>query len=230
MPDDVAARLAGARERIEVAADRSGRSADAVTVIAVTKGQPQTSITAALAAGLRDVGESRIQEARAKRDALNGDAAALHWHLIGHLQHNKAKLGASLFDVVQSVDSARIASGLAAHRTAAAPLPVLLEVDLTGLHGRTGVAVTDVDAMIAAVAALPQLRLLGLMTIAAPGSEGAARAAFAGLRALRDTLRSRHGVALDELSMGMSDDFEVAVEEGATMVRLGRLLFGERSA
>jgi pyridoxal phosphate enzyme (YggS family) len=233
--------LAEVRARIGAAATRSGRLAGEVTLLAVTKGQPAGAVQAAAAAGLRDIGESRVQEARAKQAVVDPgrsdgagvdeeDGARLRWHLIGHLQHNKAGVASTVFDTVQSVDSVRIASALAAHRAdGARPLRVFLEVELTGLPSRSGLAPEQLDALTAAVTALPQLELVGLMTIAAPGPAAATRALFSRLRGLRDALRQRHGVPLNDLSMGMSDDFEVAVEEGATVVRLGRVLFGDRS-
>ncbi|MDQ2961241.1 MAG: YggS family pyridoxal phosphate-dependent enzyme [Candidatus Dormibacteraeota bacterium] len=211
-----------------------------MTLLAVTKGHPAAAVEAAVAAGLRDIGESRVQEALAKQAAVDCahagagadgelDRQRLRWHLIGHLQHNKAKVAAAVFDTVQSLDSVRIASALAGHRAdGATPLRVFLEVEMTGLPSRTGIPPDQLDALAAAVSALPRLELVGLMTVAAPGPEAATRALFSRLRDLRDSLRRRHAVPLDELSMGMSDDFEVAVEEGATLVRLGRVLFGDR--
>lgn len=230
-PDDLAARLAAVRSRVDTAARRSGRDGGAVTILAVTKGHPATAVEAAAAAGLLDIGESRVQEARAKRVAV-GDAGlprspGLRWHLVGHLQQNKAKVAATVFDCVHSIDSVRIGAALAGHRDGAEPLRAFLEVELTGLPGRTGATPAEADELVAALQEHRQLLLVGLMTIAPPGDGDGARTCFAGLRELRDALHSRHGVALRELSMGMSDDFEVAVAEGATIVRLGRVLFGE---
>ena len=227
---DVIRRRAGeVRERIEAARARGGHAAPPVTLVAVTKGHDAGTVRAAVAAGLHDIGEARVQEARGKHDAL--DAAApgrLRWHLIGQLQSNKARAAAGLFDVVHSLDGERAAAALARGRGDAPPLPVLIEVELTGIPGRGGVPPGAVAALLAAARAHPQLAVAGLMTVAAPGPAGQARATFARLRELRDGLERAEGLRLAHLSMGMSDDYEVAVEEGATLVRLGRTLFGPR--
>ena len=151
-------------------------------------------------------------------------------HLIGHLQTNKAGRAAALFDVVQSVDGERVARALAARRPEAMDdLEVLIEVELTGLAGHTGVVPDGLASLASVVSRMPRLRLRGVMTMAPPVSDPeAARPAFARLRRLRDEAEQRSGVALPELSMGMSDDFEVAVEEGSTLVRVGRAIFGRR--
>lgn len=224
---DAAARVAEVRERIARAAARSGRHPAAVRVVAAAKGMAASRVTEVVAAGVVDVGENYVQEAEAKRPHLPGH---VRLHLIGHLQTNKAARAARLFDVVQTVDSHRIAEELARRRSADEdPLEVLVEVDFTGLPGRTGLPPAAAADVVALAARLPSLRVTGLMTVAAPVADAdAARPTFAALRRLRDEIEERCGVALPELSMGMSDDFEVAVEEGATMVRLGRLLFGPR--
>jgi len=220
--------VALARRRIANAAERAGRDPAAIRLVAVTKGVEAGRVSAAIEAGVTDVGENRVQEAAAKRQAVQADA---RWHLIGHLQTNKAKRAAQLFDVVESVDSMRTAALLAAQRGASGlpPLDILIEVELTGIQTRTGVQEPQVAALTLEVSRLAPLRLIGLMTIAPPAADPADAAPyFRRLRDLRDTLSQRHGLPLAELSMGMSDDFEVAIAEGATLVRLGRALFGDR--
>lgn len=225
--DALAARVQAVRERIANAAERAGRDPQGVRLVAVSKGFSAEHVTAAVRAGVGDVGENRVQEARRK---LEGLAHAARWHLVGHLQTNKAKPAAELFDAVHSVDSERIARALAEQRPMdAEPLAALIEVDLTGIDERTGVAEADAEALVRATAGLPGLHVFGLMTIAPPVDDtDDARQYFVRLRQLRDRLEDRCGWPLPELSMGMSGDFEVAVEEGSTMVRIGRAIFGER--
>jgi PLP dependent protein len=197
-----------------------------VRLVAVTKGLPAETVTAAVSAGLRDIGESRVQEAQAKRGAVAVDA---RWHMIGHLQRNKARVAAGLFDVIQSVDRVDLAAALDRHRDQGAPpLPVLLEVELTGLPRRNGVPPAGAAAVLGELLTLHALAPVGLMTVAAPGPSAAD--CFIRLRELGEQLRQSHGAALPELSMGMSDDFEVAIAQGATIIRLGRVLFGHRAA
>ncbi len=226
-PSALTERLAAVRERVRCAAEAAGRDPATVRVLAVTKGHPPGDVEAALSAGLRDIGESRVQEAQAKRAAVPTEGA--RWHMIGHVQRNKAGDTASLFDVVQSVDSLALAELLDRHRPQGAPpLQVFIEVELTGLPARTGVAPEDAHAVAAGLLGLVSLEPVGLMTIAPPGPPQVAADCFARLRALGERLRERHGLELPGLSMGMSDDFEVAVAQGATVVRLGRVLFGDR--
>ena len=223
----LAERLASVSERIRRAAEDAGRDPADVRVLAVTKGHPVEAIEDALSLGLREIGESRVQEAQAKRAACAG--RGISWHMIGHLQRNKARLAASLFDTVQSLDSAALAVDLARHRgTHVAPLRVLIEVELTGLPGRTGTSPDDAAAVLEVVSGLAALEPAGLMTVAPPGPPEAAQLCFERLRELREALRQTQGIALDELSMGMSDDYEVAIAHGATVIRLGRALFGDR--
>lgn len=219
--------LAAVRLRIARAAQDAGRDPGSVCLVAVTKGVTAARVQEAIAAGAADIGENRVQEAQAKRNHVNGRAT---WHLIGHLQTNKAKRAAELFDVVQAVDSARVAESLAANRSAARqPLDVLIEVELTGIASRSGVRPLEVEPLARAILALDGLRLRGLMTIAAPVDDPADAAPyFHRLRELRDDLEQRLGVGLPALSMGMTNDFEVAVAAGATIVRLGRAIFGQR--
>ena len=220
-------RLATVRARIATAADRAGRDAAAVRLIAVTKTFSPQLAAEIVALGVRDLGENRVQEAAAKIPELPAD---VRWHLIGHLQTNKAGRAAALFGTVHSIDGLRIAEALAERRPEAMPpLDVLVEAELTGIPGHTGARPEALAELAAALLQSPRLRLRGLMTMAPLVDEAeATRPTFVRLRALRDDLEQRLGTALPELSMGMSNDFEVAVEEGATMVRLGRVLFGER--
>ncbi len=226
--EEVASRLHQVRMRVGQAAERAGRDPAGVRLVAVTKGHPGAAIDWALRAGISDIGESRVQEAEAKKSKLVDRAAT--WHMIGHVQRNKARTAATIFDVVHSVDSAPLAAALDRHRAAdAARLPVLIEIELTGIAGRGGVPADAAAALLTEVLGLPRLEPVGLMTIAPPGSPDAARDCFARQLALRASLRDGHTITLAELSMGMSDDFEIAVAEGSTMVRLGRVLFGERA-
>ncbi len=220
----VAVRIEGVRARIAAAAERAERDPEDVLLVAVTKGTAAANVNAAIAAGITDIGENRVQEASDKQQLIAGN---VRWHLIGHLQTNKASRAARLFDVVHSVDSRRVADALSANRPRDRdPLIVLLEVELTGIPTRFGVAEADVEGVIQELVNVPSIHVMGLMTIA-PHLEDAegARPYFARLRHLRDHVEHVTGWALPELSMGMSDDFEVAVEEGATMVRVGRAIF-----
>jgi pyridoxal phosphate enzyme (YggS family) len=167
-----------------------------------------------------------VQEAVAKRAAL-ANLPDIRWHMIGHLQTNKAKVALETFDIIETLDSERLASALARMRPSP-PMPVLVEVNLGGETSKTGVAPARVEPLINAVRA--RVEVLGLMTIPPPAANPAAmRPYFARLRELRDRLAAATGLALSELSMGMTEDFEVAIEEGATIVRIGRAVFGERT-
>jgi hypothetical protein len=221
----VAVRIERVRARISAAAERVDRDPAGVLLIGVSKGTAAAKVDAAIAAGVTDVGENRVQEASDKQQLVKADA---RWHLIGHLQTNKAGRAARLFDVVHSVDSKRVADALSANRPPSRdPLIVLLEVELTGISTRFGVAEADVEGVIEQLVNVPSIHVMGLMTIAPhlDDAEGA-RPYFARLRHLRDHMEHVTGWALPELSMGMSDDFAVAIEEGATMVRVGRAIFG----
>jgi pyridoxal phosphate enzyme (YggS family) len=216
---DVAANLAAVRARIARAAARAGRDPAAVRLIAVTKTKPAALVQAALAAGVTDIGENYVQEAIDKRAAAG---AAACWHLIGHLQRNKAARAVETFDCIQTIDSPALAAAVARHAASAGrTMRVLVEVKLGGEASKRGVAPDDLPALLAALRGLP-LAVEGLMTVPPAGEPEAARPHF---RALRE-LGERAG--LRELSMGMTDDFEVAIEEGATMVRIGRAIFGAR--
>jgi len=226
--DTLRARLAAVRDRIDAAAARAGRDPHDVRLIAVTKGVDAARVRDAVDHGVADVGENRVVEAEAKRARVRGD---VQWHLIGHLQTNKARRAAALFDAVHSVDSERVALALARDRPLdLAPLALMLEVDFSDISGRTGVAEQAAEPLLRQVVGLPGVHLLGLMTIAPPVPvPEAARPYFARLRTLRDRLEAASGWSLPELSMGMSGDFDVAVEEGATMVRVGTAIFGPRT-
>jgi pyridoxal phosphate enzyme (YggS family) len=227
-PGGIAERLASVRLRIAAAAEHAGRDPASVRLIAVTKTVPPERIAEAVAAGITEIGENRVQEAHLKHASV---PPGLHWHLVGHLQSNKAALAAQLFDTVHSLDSERLAVALGGHRDPGrGPIQGLVEVDFTGIAARSGVPSEDAIPLLRAVARQPGLSVVGLMTIAPFGDPVAACDCFRRLRELRDRLQVELRLELPELSMGMSDDFESAVAEGATMVRLGRVLFGERAS
>ncbi|HUM03034.1 MAG TPA: YggS family pyridoxal phosphate-dependent enzyme [Thermoanaerobaculia bacterium] len=215
--DDVAAAVAAVRGRIAAAAARSGRDAASITLVAVGKTKPLEDLLAAHAAGVVHFGENRVQEAETKFPLL---PAGVTRHLIGPIQSNKANRAAKIAEVVQTVDSADLARRLSrGAETAGKRLRVLIEVRLGGEATKAGAAPEDVAALADAIRTLPALDLAGLMSIPPPGET---RPHFATLRRLAGTL------GLPELSMGMSDDFEAAIEEGATLVRIGTALFGSR--
>lgn len=209
---------------------RAGRAAEDVRLIAVSKTHPAEAIRQAYAAGLRDFGENRVQEAAAKRKELEDIQAV--WHLIGHLQSNKAKQAVALFDSIHSVDSLYLAERI--DRAAAAAgrrLPILIEVHLGEEASKFGVEEDDLAQLAEQIGALPSIELQGLMTLP-PFFENpeSVRPFFRRLRELAGRMEARnlHGVSMRELSMGMSHDFEIAIEEGATIVRVGTAIFGER--
>ena len=224
----LAACLENVRARIVRAAERSGRLASAVTLVGVTKQVPAERVREAVALGLLDLGENRIQEAEAKIATLG--RAAARWHMIGHLQRNKAGRAVELFDRVHGVDGMAVAEALSRRaREAGRHMAVLVEVNVSGEASKFGVAPSRLMPLLEGVAALPLLALDGLMTVGAPVERAEdARAGFAALRELRDRAERQLSLRLPELSMGMSGDFEVAVEEGATLVRVGTALFGPR--
>jgi pyridoxal phosphate enzyme (YggS family) len=202
-----------------------------VTLVAVTKTVPVEVIREAIALGHRAFGENRVQEAVPKIDELSFEAPDIRWHLVGHLQTNKAKLAAERFSMVESVDSVRLASRLDAHAASLGRrLPALLEVNIAGEQSKWGFCPQEVGTAATEISQLPHLNIRGLMTVAPMVSHAEdVRWVFRALRQLRDGLRERTpSLQLPELSMGMSHDFEVALEEGATIVRIGRALFGER--
>jgi len=227
IPDNIAR----VEERIAAACRRSGRRREDVRLVAVSKMHPAESIRAAFAAGLRDFGENRVQEAASKRQTL-ADLGAT-WHLVGHLQSNKARMARDLFDWVHSLDSMRLAEKLAqAAASGGMRLPVLIEVNLGEETSKAGVQAAEAAALAEQIAPLETLELRGLMVIPPffEDPEGV-RPFFRQLRALAGEIENRNlpNVSMRELSMGMSNDFEVAVEEGATMVRVGTAIFGKRT-
>ncbi len=225
--------LARVRERIANAATRAGRDAAAVTLVAVSKTHPVETLLAAYELGVRHFGENRVEEASTKLPAFR---AAIHdpavvFHMIGHLQSRKAEDAGALFDRVHSVDSVKLAQRLS--RFASKPLPILLEVNVSGeesKYGFDGARRAELFGAVEAIASLQNLQLDGLMTMAPIVDDPEqARPVFRALRELRDEIEARYShVKLPQLSMGMTDDFEVAIEEGATLVRIGRAIFGER--
>lgn len=229
----IADRVAAVRERIARAAERASRSPREVTLVAVSKTHPAESVRSAFAAGVQDFGENRVQEAEPKIAATADLAAAgLRWHLVGHLQSNKARRAAGLFGLVQSVDSLEIAERLArvgveTGRTVRA----LVQVDLAGEETKFGLPEEALLPVLEAVRGRDGLRVEGLMVLP-PYIEDpeAVRPFFRKLRVLRDRASAEGLLAGGELSMGMSHDFEAAIEEGATIVRVGTAIFGERQA
>jgi PLP dependent protein len=220
-----AERLAGIRQRIAEAVTRGGHGQQ-VAIVAVTKTHGPEAVRAAWEAGLRDVGENRVQEAIDKMDRVT---EPVRWHLIGHLQRNKARF-AERFALVQSVDSDRLAVAIdIAARKRGTPTDVLIQVNTSGETAKGGYSLDELERAAAGLSALSGLTVRGVMTMAPfDADQGVLRATFSGARRAREVL-ARGGHPASELSMGMSGDFEVAVEEGATMVRIGTILFGERT-
>ena len=229
------ARAAAVLGRIAAAAQRAGRDPGEVTLVAVSKTHPAALVRGAAAAGLTDFGENRVQEAEAKITELKPEAPGLRWHLVGHLQPNKARRAARLFDLIHSVDSAALVGRL--ERICAEEgrerLEVLVQVDLAGEATKSGATEAELPAVFEALGRSARVRCRGLM-ILPPFFEDVERVRpyFRRLRRLRDELHARgaFGEGAGELSMGMSHDYEAAVEEGATLVRVGTALFGERGA
>ncbi len=221
--------LSGIRGRIAEAARKSGRSPHSIHLVAVTKFVGEAEIRALVEAGCTTLGESRPQQLWEKAIALA--SLPIKWHLIGHLQRNKAKRTVPLVEMIQSVDSMELAAALDRHAAEAGKrLPVLLEVNISGEPAKHGLAPAEVSPLLPDLGRLAHLEIRGLMCMASlEGGLDAARRDFAALRDLRDRLQTDcpDSVRLDELSMGMSGDFEIAIEEGATMVRIGSALFEE---
>jgi len=207
--------------RIAGACERARRSPDEVTLVAVTKTIEVPAIRAAFNAGIRNFGENRVQEAKPKIEQLANLRGDLTWHMVGHLQTNKTKTAVDIFDIIHSVDSLRLAEALSRHSQKR--LPVLIEVNVAAEATKGGFGLPEVDEAIRQIGRLPNIEIEGLMTIAPWVSDAEeVRPVFRRLRQLGDALGLRH------ISMGMTDDFEVAIEEGATLVRIGRAIFGER--
>jgi len=233
VPEDISANLHEIRIRIGSAAERAMRSPNEVKLVAVSKTHPPEVLRAAIEAGATALGENKVQEAEGKIDELGRDRA--EWHLIGHLQSNKARKAVQLFDVIQSVDSIELAERLEriCFEEGRAVLQVLVQVDLAGEETKSGIAEGNVTGLVEFLNGCERLRLDGLMVLP-PFFEDAeaTRPFFVRLRSIRDRLAAEgffHGRP-GELSMGMSHDFETAVEEGATIVRVGTAIFGARSA
>jgi pyridoxal phosphate enzyme (YggS family) len=219
------------RARIAVAATKTGRAFDQIRVIAISKNHPVALMRVALNLGITDLGENRVQEAETKILELGRQAA--RWHLVGHLQPNKARRAVRLFECIHSLDSFSLASRLQriCVEENREELSVLIQVDLAGEKTKSGIVEDELPALVQALAECPRLRFVGLMTLPPffQNPEGA-RPYFRRLRDLRDMLKSQghFGAHEGELSMGMTHDFELAIEEGATMLRIGTAIFGER--
>jgi PLP dependent protein len=212
--------VVGVNERIARACARVGRSRGEVTLVAVSKTFPAEFVDEAIAAGIAEVGENRVQEAREKKPLVRG---AARWHLIGHLQTNKAKDAVKLFDVIQAVDSLELAEKLAhVADSHGKRQDVMLQVNIGDEPQKSGIARGDVQSVVRQASALAALRVIGLMAIPPIGTADESRPYFRELRSMRDAL------GLEHLSMGMSEDFEAAIEEGSTIVRVGRAIFGSR--
>jgi PLP dependent protein len=221
-PADIKTNLEAVRHRIDRACRRSGRSASDVTLIAVTKTEGTEAVRAAYQLGIRNFGENRVQEANPKIQALADLYPHPTWHMIGHLQSNKLKTALEIFDVIQSIDSLYLAEAVS--RRSTRKVPVLLQVNVAGESTKTGFPLTAISRSFKQILTLPGLQVKGLMTIAPLVNDPEeVRPIFRKLRELRDSFQLEH------LSMGMTDDFEIAIEEGATMVRIGRAIFGERA-
>jgi pyridoxal phosphate enzyme (YggS family) len=234
---DLALSLELVRARIRAAAIAAGRDPAGIALVAVSKTFPAADVLAALAGGQRDFGENYVQEALAKMDAVaaalvqqGASAAQPQWHFTGPIQSNKTRAIAQRFDWVHGVDRLKTAQRLSEARPPErAPLQVCIQVNVGGEASKGGVAPEDAEALAVEIGRLPRLRLRGLMTIPRPTDDvSAQRSQFRVLRELRERL-SLNGLSLDTLSMGMSDDLEAAIAEGATMVRIGRAIFGNRS-
>lgn len=216
--DEIRANAAAVNARIDAACHRAGRKREDVTLVAVTKTFPADAVSFAIEAGLTHVGENKVQEARDKQPAVRGSA---RWHLIGHLQSNKAKDAVRLFDMIETVDRIDLAEKLAKAAGAAGKRQeVMLQINIGREPQKSGASPAEAEPLASAIRALDDLSLRGLMAI--PPFDEDPRPHFRALRELRDRL----GVA--ELSMGMSEDYEIAIEEGSTLVRVGRAIFGAR--
>lgn len=219
-PDQIRSNIEAVDRRIVAACDRASRRREEVTIVAVSKTFPPEAISAAIQAGVANVGENRVQEARDKKPLVVGSAV---WHLVGHLQSNKAKDAVMLFDVIQTVDSIGLAERLS--RFAAAEgkrQKVLMQVNVGGEEQKSGVDPAQVASIATQMRNLDAIDLLGLMALPPAGEPEAMRPYFRELCELRDD------AGLEHLSMGMTDDFDIAIEEGATIVRVGRAIFGPR--
>jgi len=231
---ELEARIAAVRQRMEAAAIRSGRDPAEIALVAVSKTRSSEEVVAAWHAGLRQFGENRVEEAAPKVQAVAGllaPEAAPKWHMVGHVQGRKASEVFPWAQMVHSVDSLKIAERLSRFSVAAGPeLAILLEVNVSGEASKYGLTPQELPGVVELIAPLPGLRLDGVMTVAPIVADPeSTRPVFAALRNLRDEMAHRYpALAWRHLSMGMTDDFEVAIEEGATLVRIGRAIFGDR--
>lgn len=227
----VAENLGAVKERMAKAAARVGRDPESITLVAVSKTVPVERIREAIEAGQHVFGENRVQEAQAKVQALG---RAVRWHLIGHLQRNKVKVVCDLFDLIESVDSLALAQAINARAAQhGLMMPILVQVNIGDETTKSGVAATEALALVQQVALLPHVSVRGLMCVPPPvDTPDHARPYFAQLRTLAERIARQQipNTSMTELSMGMSHDFEVAIEEGATMVRVGSAIFGPRPA
>jgi len=218
---DIGLNIEAVGERIARACQRADRSPDEITVVAVTKAVEPSAIADAFKLGIRHFGENRVQEAEEKIRQLSGLKPRPTWHMVGHLQSNKVKIAVEIFDIIHSVDSIRLAEAIS--RRTQQTLPILLQVNVSGETTKSGFSLAEVEPALEAISRLPKIEIKGLMTMAPMVTDAEqVRPVFRQLCSLRDSLRLEH------LSMGMTDDFEVAIEEGATLVRIGRAIFGER--
>jgi hypothetical protein len=225
---DIAANLDAIRKRIEAACAQANRAPDSVVLLAVTKSQPPEAVTEAAKLGLSLFGENKVQEAKAKIPLCPG---RLRWQMIGHLQSNKCRDAVDLFEMIQSVDSLRLAEEINRRAEQAAKrLPILLEVNAAGEASKFGYQPEQLLADLTRLNALPRIEIHGLMTVPPWSADPEkVRPIFRQVRQLKEQCEQVLGAPLPQLSMGMSGDFEVAIQEGATMVRLGTALFGARS-
>jgi len=235
--ETVLQRLAQCKQRVEEAASRSNRSAADITIVGITKQARLEDVAAAVHAGFFEIGENRVQEAEKKISSLRSllsreDFECIRWHLVGHLQTNKAVKAARLFKLIHSVDSRQVAERLNAFAAQThSPLDILLQVNISGEESKSGVSWTQAHSLLMETIPLPFVRVRGLMGIGPlAGDLAAKRDCFRRLREVfadENQILARKGVPeLDILSMGMSDDYEIAVEEGATLIRIGRAIFG----
>ncbi|WP_159625507.1 YggS family pyridoxal phosphate-dependent enzyme [Actinomyces sp. zg296] len=229
-PEDFAGNLAAVRSRLEAAAERAGRDASEIRLLPVSKTVPEERLRAAVAAGITQMGENKVQEAKRKSENLAD--LPIHWALIGHLQTNKARDAAAFAHEFQALDSLRVAEALDRRLQALGrPLDVYVQVNSSGEASKFGLEPADVPAFLAALPAYSSLRVRGLMTLAAHTDDASrVRACFTTMRELRDAGLQAGAVGDGQLSMGMSGDFEIAIEEGSTCVRVGQAIFGARPA
>jgi len=229
-PLSIRVRLDEIRQRIERAAVQSGRSPGQVRLVGASKTVPAEVLAEVIHLGLEDLGENRVQEAERKQLELGADGLPVRWHMIGPLQRNKVKKAVQIFDVIHSLNGLELAEEISRRAHGGRVMSVLVEVNVSDEPTKFGIAPDQVEPLLEQVRPLPGLQVDGLMTIGRPVERPEeARRDFAGLRELRDRCERSLGLKLPELSMGMSGDFEVAIEEGATLVRVGTALFGTRS-